>query len=62
MILDKVLRFFIILFMAIAGGALLSLASPVLTPKSPTSLLTNRAGKSSVISSASLIALAISIL
>ena len=31
MILDKVLRFFIILIMGIAGGALLNLASPVLT-------------------------------
>lgn len=29
--LDRVLRFFIILFLAIAGGALLDLASPVLT-------------------------------
>lgn len=29
--LDRVLRFFITLFLAIAGGALLDLASPVLT-------------------------------
>ena len=30
-VLDRVLRFFITLFMAIAGGALLNLASPLLT-------------------------------
>ena len=37
--LDRVLRFFITLFMAMAGGALFSLASPLLTSFISTEIL-----------------------